>query len=75
MILHFVPASEVPSAQYGLGTHKNPVNLSNAPNEVSNTGTCPEGTDTVDESKILGHFSDTLSEMAESILDLEEGYF
>ena len=71
----FVPASEVPSAQYGLGTHENPVNLSDAPTEVSNTGTCPEGMDTVDESKILGHFSNTLSEMAESILDLEEGYF
>ena len=71
----FVPASEVPGAQYGLGTHENPVNLSDAPTEVSNTGTRPEGTDTIDESKILGHFSDALSEMAKSILDLEEGYF
>ena len=71
----FVPASEFPSTQYGLGTRKNPVNLSDAPTEASNMGTRPEGMDPVDESKILGHFSDALSKMAESILDLEDGYF
>ena len=71
----FVPASVFPSAKYGLGTHENPVNLSNAPTEVSNMGTHPEGMDPIDESKILGHFSDTLNEMAKSILDLEDGYF
>ena len=38
-------------------------------------GTHPEGTDSIDESKILGHFSDALNEMAKSILDLEDGYF
>ena len=50
----FMPASEFPSAQYGLGTHKNPVNLSDAPTEASNMETCPEGVDPVDESRILG---------------------
>ena len=28
-----------------------------------------------DESKILGHFSNALDEMAQSIVDLEDGYF
>ena len=71
----FMLASEFPSTQHGLGTRENPVNLSDAPTEVSNTGTRPEGTDPIDESKILCHFSDALNEMAESILDLEDSYF
>ena len=29
----------------------------------------------VDEVAMLGHFSDALSEMAESLMDLEDGYF
>ena len=28
-----------------------------------------------DKAKILGHFSDTLDEMAQSITDIEDGYF
>ena len=68
-------ASEIPSSQYGLGTRDNPVNLSDAPTEALNTATCPEGTEPIDESALLGHFSDTLSEMAKSLLDLEDGYF
>ena len=35
----------------------------------------PEGAEPVDESALLGHFSDALSEMAKSLLDLEDGYF
>ena len=69
----FVPASEFPGTQ--LGTHENPVNLSDAPTEASHTGTCPESTDSVDESKILVHFSNALSEMAKSLMDLEDGCF
>ena len=69
----FVPASEFPSTQ--LGTRDNPVNLSDVPTEASQTGACPESADSVDESKILGHFSDALSEMAKSLMDLEDGYF
>ena len=71
----FMPASEFPSTQHGLGTRENPVNLSDAPTEASHTRTRPESADSIDESKILGHFSDALSEMAESLMDLEDGYF
>ena len=71
----FVSTSEFPSTLHGLGTCENPVNLSDAPTEASYTGTCPESADSIDESKILGHFSDALSEMAESLMDLEDGYF
>ena len=35
----------------------------------------PEGTEPVDEAVMLGHFSNTLSEMATSLMDLEDGYF
>ena len=71
----FVPTSEFPSAQFGTGTRENPVNLSDAPTEALNMGTCPQGADPDDESTMLGHFSDALSEMADSIMDLEDGYF
>ena len=70
----FMPASEFPSAHDRLGTRENPVNLSDGLTEASNTGACPEGVDHVDKSEILGHFSDTLSEMASSIMELEDGY-
>ena len=43
--------------------------------EASHIGTCPDSMDSIDESKILGHFRDPLSEMAESLMDLEDGYF
>ena len=69
----FVLVSEFPGDQHGLGTCEYPVNLSDAPTEASHTGTCPESVDSIDESKILGHFSDALSEMAESLMDLEDG--
>ena len=71
----FVSTTEFPSAQHGLGTRENPVNLSDTPTEVSHTRTCPESTESLDEPKLLGHFSNTLSEMAESLMDLEDGYF
>ena len=70
-----MPASEFPGTQHGLGNHENPANLSDAPTKASHTRTRPESTDSVDESKILGHFSNALSEMAESLMDLEDGYF
>ena len=37
--------------------------------------TCPEGMEPVNEAAILGHFSNALSEMVESLMDLEDGYF
>ena len=67
----FVSTTEFPSALHGLGTCENPVNLSDAPTEVSHTRTRPESMD----PKILGHFSDALSEMVESLMDLEDSYF
>ena len=36
---------------------------------------CPEGSEPINEAAMLGHFSDILSEMAESLMDLEDGYF
>ena len=69
----FVSTSEFPSALHGLGTCENPVNLSDAPTEVLHTRTCPGSTDSIDESKKLGHFSDALSEMADGFMDLEDG--
>ena len=70
----FVPASSFPGIQ-GSSTADNPVNLSNIPTKASNTGARPEGVDPGDESKILGHFSDALDEMAQCIVDLKDGYF
>ena len=57
----FVSKSEFPGSHHGL--------------EASATTTCPEGMEPIDEAALLGHFSDTLSEMAASLLDLEDGYF
>ena len=58
-----------------IGSADNPVNLSDAPTDALNAGAHPKDVGTEDESKILSHFSDTLDEMAQSITDLEDGYF
>ena len=71
----FVPKADFPSGPYGAGTRENPVNLSDTTTEASQTAMCPEGTEPVDEAAMLGHFSDALSEMAASLMDLEDGYF
>ena len=71
----FVPKSDFPSGPYGAGTRENPVNLSDATTEASQTAMRPEDAEPVDEVAMLGHFSDALSEMAESLMDLEDGYF
>ena len=57
------------------GSAENPVTLSNVRTNASNVGARPEDVGAEDESKILGHFSDTLDEMAHSIADLEDSYF
>ena len=70
-----VPVEEFPGGQSSGSSHDNPVHLSNA-TEVSTSGSCPaKDADTEDEAAILGHFSDTLREMANSIVGLEDGYF
>ena len=71
----FVSKSEFPGGLYGLGTRENPINLSDTPTEASHTATCPEGMEPIDEAAMLSHFSDALSEMAASLMDLEDGYF
>ena len=71
----FMPKSDFPGGPYGAGTRENPVNLNDAPTKASHTATHPEGAEPVDEVAMLGHFSDALSEMAESLMDLEDGYF
>ena len=71
----FVSKLDFPSGPYGAGTRQNPVNLSDATTKASQTATCPEGVEPIDEAAMLGHFSDTLSEIAESLMDLEDGYF
>ena len=71
----FVSKSEFSGGPYGPGTRENPINLSGAPTEALHTATCPEGMEPIDEVVMLGHFSDALSEMAESLMDLEDGYF
>ena len=71
----FVPKSNFPSGPYGAGTQENPVKLSDATTEASQTAMRPEGTEPVNEVAMLGQFSDALSEMAESLMDLEDGYF
>ena len=71
----FMSKLEFPGGPYGPGTGENPVNLSDAPTEASQTATCPEGVEPINEAAMLGHFSEALSEMAESLMDLEDGYF
>ena len=71
----FMSKSEFPGGPYGPGTRENPVNLSDAPTEASHTATRPEGMEPIDEVAMLSHFSDAFSEMAESLMDLEDGYF
>ena len=71
----FIPASEFPGAGTAGSSHENPVHMNDA-TEVSTSGSHPvKDAETEDEAMILGHFSDTLQEMAASIVDLENGYF
>ena len=71
----FVSKSEFPGGPNGPGTRENPVNLSDAPTEALHTAMHPEGMEPIDEVAMLSHFSDALSEMAESLMDLKDGYF
>ena len=71
----FVSKSEFPCGPYGPGTRENPINLSDTPTKASHTATHPEGVEPIDEAAMLSHFSNALSEMAKSLMDLEDGYF
>ena len=71
----WVTSDQFPSDQRPGASRDNPVHLSDA-TDASASGSRPRKDDDFDdEAKLLGHFSDTLREMAASIVDLEEGYF
>ena len=68
-------ASEFPGSQPTGSSRENPVHLSDT-TEVSISGSRPmKDAEMEDEAVILGHFSDTLHEMAASVVDLEDGCF
>ena len=70
-----LPDSAFPSFRLAGSSRDNPVHLSDA-TDVSASGFRPtKDTETEDEATVLSHFSDALSEMAASIMDLENGYF
>ena len=70
-----VPAAEFPGGQSAGSSRDNPVHLSDA-NDTFTSGGCPaKDADAKEDAAVLGHFSDTLREMANSIMGLEEGYF
>ena len=70
-----VSATEFPGGQLAGSSRYNPVHLSDA-TDASTSGSCPaKDADTEDEAAMLGHFSDTLREMANSIVGLQDGYF
>ena len=70
-----VSASEFPGAQSACSSRENPIHQSDA-TEVSVSGSHPmKDAETEDKAVFLGHFSDTLNEMAASVVDLEDGYF
>ena len=73
--ISWVTSNQFPGDQR-LGTsHDNPVHLSNAI-DASASGSRPQKDDDFDDkTKLLGHFSNALREMAASIVDLEDGYF
>ena len=55
--------------------HDNPVHLSDATDVLASGPHPMKDTEMEDEATVLSHFSDALSEMAASIMDLENGYF
>ena len=73
--ISWVASNQFPGDQRPGTSHDNPVHLSDA-TDASASGSHPQKDDDFDdETKLLGHFSDALREMAASIVDLEDGYF
>ena len=71
----WVTSNQFPGDQRPGTSRDNPVHLSDA-TDASASGSCPQKDDDFDDkTKLLGHFSDALREMATSIVDLEDGYF
>ena len=70
-----ISASEFPGTQSAGSSSENPIHLSDA-TEASILGSCPmKDAGMEDEAIIRGHYSDALHKMADSIVDLEDGYF
>ena len=70
-----VPAAEFPGGQLAGSSRDNPIHLSDA-TDASASGSHPaKDADMEDEAAILGHFSDALRKMANSIVGLEDRYF
>ena len=73
--ISWVTSNQFPGDQRPGTSRDNPVHLSDATDALA-SGSCPQkDNDFDDETKLLGHFSDALREMATSIVDLEDGYF
>ena len=70
-----LPDSVFPSFGLAGSSRDNPIHLSDA-TDASASDSCPtKDMEMEDEAVVLSHFSDALSEMAASIMDLENGYF
>ena len=70
-----VAATEFPGSQCAGSSRDNPTHLSDA-NDTSTSGGRPtKDADAEDDATVLGHYSNALREMANSIMGLEEGYF
>ena len=68
--ISWVASNQLPGDQQPGTSRDNPVHLSDT------SGSRPQKDDDFDdETKLLGHFSNALREMATSIVDLEDGYF
>ena len=71
----WVASDQFPGDQRPDTSRDNPVHLSGA-TDASASGSRPRKDNNFDdETKLLGHFSDALQEMATSIVDLEDRYF
>ena len=69
----WVTSDQFPGDQRPGASRDNPVHLSDA-TDASASGSRPQKDDDFDDkTKLLGHFSDALREMAASIVDLEDG--
>ena len=70
-----LPDSVFPSFGLAGSSRDNPVHLSDATDALALGSHPTKDTEMEDKAAVLSHFSDTLSEMAASITDLENGYF
>ena len=70
-----VPAVEFLGSQLAGSSCDNTVHLSDTTDASASSSRPTKDVDTEDEATILGHFSDALREMANSIVGLEDGYF